>query len=78
MVFTSDDAFVISSSAALEMAENLVLTLNTVIKSLPEAELRKLRSALGRCVRISDDILYNMTMSSTFYALTLDDGKLRP
>lgn len=70
----SDDVFLLSSSTALVMGENLVHLLNTVVRNLPESELRKIRDALERSVRIADGLLYNMTISSTFDMLTLSNG----
>lgn len=77
MVHTPDDIFTISSSTALGMAENLVLLLNSLVKNLPERELRKVRNALERTVHVADDLLLNITISSGFNMLTLSDGVYR-
>ena len=74
MVFAPDDTFLISSSTALGMSEHLIHLLDTIVENLPEAELRKVRGALERSVRAADDILYNMTISSTFDILTLGES----
>ena len=74
MALTPDDTFLISSSTALGMAENLVVLLNTVVKNLPEPELRQVRGALENSVRLADELLYNIAISSTFEMLTLSDG----
>lgn len=68
------DDLVISSSTALAISENLLAILNTIIQSLPEHELRKLRSTIEQSVRLADDLLYNLSVSSTFHMLTMNDG----
>ena len=74
MALAPDDTFLISSSTALGMAENLVILLNTVVKNLPEPELRQVRGALENSVHLADELLYNIAISSTFEMLTLSDG----
>jgi len=71
---TADDRFLISSSTALDMTENLVRLLDTMIKNLPESELRWVYNALGNSLRIVDDIMYKITTSSTFDVLPLSDS----
>ena len=71
---SSSDVFLVSSSTALGMAEDLVLVLNTIIRNLPEPELRRVHNALERSVRIADDILCNIAISATFDVLSLSDG----
>lgn len=56
------------------MAQNLLLLLNTIAGNLPESELRQIRGALVNSVRIADDALCNMTISTTFDMLTFNDG----
>lgn len=70
----TNDTFIVSSSTALSMGEHLVLLVNTVIQNLPESELRRMRSALEDSVRLADDLIYNILISSTFNMLTLNDG----
>lgn len=74
MASAPDDAFLVSSTTALEIAENLVLLLDTMISNLPENELRKMRCALGHSLRIADDILFKVTVSSTFDMFSFSDG----
>lgn len=69
-----DDVFTVSSSTALAMAENLLLSLNIVVGNLPEIELRKIRDALENSLRVTDDLLFNITICSAFDVLTLGDG----
>lgn len=69
-----DDTFTISSLTALGMGEHLLILLNTVVQNLPEAELRKMRSALNRSLTAADNILYNMALSSSVDALTVSDS----
>ena len=71
---THDDVFVLSSYAAIGMAEYLLAILNTVIHNLPEPELRKMRKSLDRSVTRTDELLYNIAISSSFEMLTVDDG----
>ena len=71
---SSPDAFLVSSSTALGMAEDLVHILNTIIRNLPEPELRRVHNALERSVRMADDILCNIAISATFDVLSLSDG----
>ena len=68
------DDLVISSSTALAISENLLAILNTIIQSLPEHELRKLRSTIEQSVHLADDLLYNLSVSSTFHMLNMNDG----
>lgn len=74
MTFAPDDVFLVSPSTALGMAENLVQLLHTIVKNLPEAELRQVRAAMEDSVRLADELLYNIAISSTFEMLTLNDG----
>ena len=69
-----DDIFTVSSSTALTIAENLVFLLSTVVSNLPEAELREIRDALEHTIHVADDLLFNMTVSSSFDTLALNDG----
>lgn len=79
MAFTSGDTLLISSQTALEIAENLVNLVGTVVRNLPEHELRIIQLALEDVARVVDDSLYNLTISSSFDMLTLNDGSyLRP
>ena len=75
MPLTPNDVFLVSSTTALAMAENLLLVLNAIMGNLPESELRRIRSAMEHSVRVADDILYNITITSTFDVLTLNDGR---
>lgn len=77
-LMTQDDTFVVSSSTALNMGEHLLALLNTVIQNLPEQELRKMREALYQSVSFTDDLLYNISISSTFDMLTVSDGMCIP
>ena len=79
MMYTpmSDDVFLVSSPTALWMAENLVLVLNTMIRNLPEAELRRMRVALVNSVHAVDDMLCNIAISSTFDMLSVSDGTFK-
>ena len=74
MASAPDDAFLVSSSTALGIAENLILLLDTMISNLPEPELRRMRGALGHSLRIADDMLFKITISSTFDTFSLSDG----
>ena len=69
-----DDTFVISLSTALGMGEYLVALLNTVIQNLPELELRMMRNTLEQSVALADDLLFNISISSPFDTLTINDG----
>ena len=71
---TQDDTFVISSSTALGMGEYTLALLNIIIQNLPESELRRMRDALYHSVSLADDLLYNISISSTFDVLTINDG----
>ena len=74
MAVTPNDPFVVSSSTALGMSEHLLLVLNTIIKNLPESELREVRASLEETANVADDILYNMMISSTFEMLSVNEG----
>ena len=74
MPLTPNDLFLVSSTTALAMAENLLLVLNAIMGNLPESELRKIRSAMEHSVRVADDILYSTAIASTFDVLSLNDG----
>lgn len=69
-----DRVFLVSSSTAVGMAEDLVLILNTIIRNLPEPELRRVHNALEHSIRIADDMLCNTAISATFDVLSLSDG----
>jgi hypothetical protein len=69
-----DDTFVISSSTALGMAEYLLALLNTVVQNLPASDLRRMRNAMDQSVTLIDDLLYSISISSTFDTLTISDG----
>ena len=71
---TSNDPFVVSPSTAVGMSEHLLIVLNTIIKNLPESELREVRASLEETSNVADDILYNMTISSTFEMLSVNEG----
>jgi hypothetical protein len=71
---THDDTFVISSSTALSMGEHLLDLLSTLIQNLPESELRTMRDALNHSVTLADELLYNISLSSPFDTLTINDG----
>lgn len=74
MVSNHPNAFIIPASTALGVAENLIVALNTMIRDLPEPELRKVRAALEVSTDTADDILYNMMILSTFEMLSFNDG----
>ena len=71
---SSPDDPVILPPTALAIGENLVAILNTIISNLPENELRKMRFAVEQSVRLADDLLYNLSVSSTFYMLNMNEG----
>jgi len=77
MTYTPDDVFLVSSPTALGMAENLVLVVNTMIRNLPEGELRRMRNSLVNSVRLVDDTLCNIAISSTFDMLSVSEGVFR-
>jgi hypothetical protein len=68
-----DDTFTVTSSTALGMAESLVDLLNRLVLNLPEAELHVVRAALEQSVGIADELLQNISISSTFETLSVDD-----
>jgi hypothetical protein len=74
MIFSPDDVVTLSSLTALGMGENLILTLNTIIMSLPEAELRRIHQVMGETIRLTDDLLENLSISSAFEMLSMNDG----
>ena len=73
MALAPDDAFLIPSSTALVMTEHLVYLLDTMIKNLPEFELRMVYRALEHSLRIADDLLFKMSILSTFGMLSPSD-----
>jgi len=72
MTAAPSDAFQVSSSTALEMAEGLMRTLNTIIKHLPEHELRTMRDTLEISLYTADDLLIGMTLPSDLETLTIN------
>lgn len=65
---------VISPATALGMGEHLVTLLNTVLQNLPERELRRLLPALERSVCLADELINNLSVSSNFDLLTINQG----
>ena len=65
---------VVSPSTALGMGEHLISLLDTIIQNLPEKELRKIRSAMAESISLADLVLENLSVSSTFDMLTVNDG----
>jgi hypothetical protein len=74
MIFSPDDIVTLSSLTALGMGENLISTLNTIIMSLPEAELRRIHQVMGDTLRLTDELLDNLSISSAFEMLSMNDG----
>lgn len=74
MASPREDVFVVTSSTGLQMAESLLRLLDTVVGNLPEAELRRIRNAMEHSVRLADDLLFSISISSGFEMLTTNDG----
>ena len=74
MTLEPNDVFIVSASTGLEMAENLLLTLNTIIKNLPEPELRTMRDELEVSLYTADDLLLNIIISSDFETLSVSSS----
>lgn len=74
MTLTPNDVFQIPPSTALEMAQGVMLTLNTIIRHLPERELREMRSSLEVSLCVVEDLLLGGTISSSFETLTINGG----
>lgn len=74
MTPTPCDVYVVSSVAALEMAENLLVTVNTIVRGLPESELREMRDRLEVAFYTADDLLLSITISPGLESLTINGG----
>jgi len=74
MTLSPNDVFIVSPSTALEMAEGLMVTLNTIIKHLPEPELRRMRDTLEIALYTADNLLLNVILSSDLDTLTISGG----
>ena len=74
MASVLNDVFIIASPAALEIADSLLDSLNTIIRSLPEREMREMRNKLEVSFYTADDHLLSIMVSSGFDALSINGG----
>lgn len=74
MVNPQEDLFVVTSSTALGMAEDLMRLLSTIMENLPEAELRRIRGSLERSINDVDDLLLRRSVFYGFKVFSIGEG----